>query len=565
MYRSKTGAEKSWRVLGLLLALGLTYSAVTFAGEEEEKRHEHEQQQPHNAPPAAHPGGQGQAPRGPQAQGAPRGAPPAGNFQHGAAPGAPGGAHPGPGGFPGGRGGPAPSRTFVGHPTPAGGHEFRTANGNVIRTRPDGSRADFHDPGRGMDIHRGLNGSRVVVVERPDHSRVFVGHGGFGYVQRPYVYGGHEFAQRTYWSNGHAYARFYARYPYHGVYLEVYAPAHFYRAGFYGWAYNPWARPVAYGGWGWGGSPWYGYYGFYFAPYPVYAGPAFWLTDYLIATSLQASYAAQAQAQANADYAASAQGGPVLTPDVKAQIADEVKYDVQQENLAAQANVNDPQAPPPDTSVLGALLSDGRPHVFVAGAELDLVDAYGRECMVTEGDVVQVQLPPGPKRPRRTPSSSPARAATSAALDMVAIAMTDLQEMQNHMRQTIDQGMADLQAKQGQGGLPPAPAADVGPPASAGFAQAAPPPDPNAQAEISAQATAANQVEQQNANAAPADGSAGAGPSGPPPTIGLGQTPDQVISAIGQPTRIVNLGAKQMSTYPDMKVIFMNGVVSDVQ
>jgi len=416
-----------------------------------------------------------------------------------------------------------------------------------------------------MDIHRGLNGSRVVVVERPDHSRVFVGRGGFGYVQRPYVYGGHEFAQRTYWSNGHAYARFYARYPYHGVYLEVYAPAHFYRVGFYGWAYNPWARPVVYGGWGWGGSPWYGYYGFYFAPYPVYAGPAFWLTDYLIATSLQASYAAQAQAQANADYAASAQGGPVLTPDVKAQIADEVKYDVQQENLAAQANASNPQAPPPDTSV-GALLSDGRPHVFVAGAELDLVDAYGRECMVTEGDVVQVQSPPAPETAQANAIVLASKGGNECARsDMVAIAMTDLQEMQNHMRQTIDQGIADLQAKQGQGGLPPAPAADVGPPASAGFAQAAPPPDPNAQAEISAQATAANQVEQQNANAAPADNAAGAGPSGPPPTIGLGQTPDQVISAIGQPTRIVNLGAKQIYTYPDMKVIFMNGVVSDVQ
>jgi hypothetical protein len=32
--------------------------------------------------------------------------------------------------------------------------------------------------------------------------------------------------------------------------------------------------------------------------------------------------------------------------------------------------------------------------------------------------------------------------------------LTDLQEMQNHMRETIDQGLQDLQAKQGKGGLP---------------------------------------------------------------------------------------------------------------
>ena len=433
--------------------------------------------------------------------------------------------------------------------------------------RAGGGFADIHDPGRGMDIHRGLNGGRVVIVDRPDHSRIFVARGGFGYVQHPYVFRGHEFAQRTYWVGGHSYARFYARYPYHGVFLEVYAPARFYPVGFYGWAYNPWVRPVPYA-WGWGGSPWYGYYGYYFTPYPVYAGPAFWLTDYLIATSLQASYAAQAQANANAQYAAAEPSGPPLSPDVKAQIAAEVKYDVQQENLAAQANTNSPDAPPPDTSV-GALLSDGRPHVFVAGADLDLVDASGRECMLTDGDVVQVQSPPTPDAVQVNAivlaskgGNECARAAT------VTMALTDLQEMQNHMRETIDQGMAELQSKQGQGGLPPAPPSDVGPAASAGFAQGAPPPDANAQSELSAQATAANQVEQQNANAAPADVSAGAAGSnqgGAPPTIGLGQTPDQVTAAVGQPTRVINLGPKFIYVYPDMKVIFENGVVSDVQ
>ena len=55
------------------------------------------------------------------------------------------------------------------------------------------------------------------------------------------------------------------------------------------------------------------------------------------------------------------------------------------------------------------------------------------------------------------------------------------------------------------------------------------------------------------------------GPSGPPPTIALGQTTDQVMAAIGQPTRIVDLGAKKIYSYPDMKITFQNGKVSDVQ
>ena len=37
------------------------------------------------------------------------------------------------------------------------------------------------------------------------------------------------------------------------------------------------------------------------------------------------------------------------------------------------------------------------------------------------------------------------------------------------------------------------------------------------------------------------------------------------VSAQCQPQKIVNLGAKQMYFYPDMKVIFTNGKVSDVQ
>jgi len=435
----------------------------------------------------------------------------------------------------------------------------------VVRVRAGGGFADIHDAGRGMNIHHGLNGSRVVIVDRPDHSRVFVAHGGYGYVQHPYVFHGREFAQRTYWDHGHRYVHYYASYPYHGVYLHVYAPERYYPVGFYGWAYHPWVRPVPYV-WGWRAHPWYGYYGFYFAPYPVYASADFWLTDYLIAMSLQEAYAAQAQAQANADYAAAqaASSGPVLTPDVKAQIAEEVKYDVQQENLAAQANANNPQAAPPDGSI-GTLLSDGRPHVFVAGAELDLVDADGRECMVTQGDVVQVQSAPPPDAAQVEAIVLASKGGNECArASTVTVSMTDLQDMQNHMMETVDQGMAELQAKQGQGGLPPAPAGAVGPAASAGFVQGAPPPDPNAQAEINAQANAASQVEQQNANAAPAEGSGGE-QGGPPPTISLGQTPDQVRAAVGEPTRIINLGPKFIYIYPDMKVIFENGVVSDVQ
>ncbi|MGA7915136.1 MAG: hypothetical protein WCA00_07865 [Candidatus Acidiferrales bacterium] len=63
----------------------------------------------------------------------------------------------------------------------------------------------------------------------------------------------------------------------------------------------------------------------------------------------------------------------------------------------------------------------------------------------------------------------------------------------------------------------------------------------------------------------PAPAPAAAAPAAAPETISLGQTTDQVIAILGQPQKIVNLGAKQMYFYPDMKVIFTNGKVSDVK
>ena len=52
---------------------------------------------------------------------------------------------------------------------------------------------------------------------------------------------------------------------------------------------------------------------------------------------------------------------------------------------------------------------------------------------------------------------------------------------------------------------------------------------------------------------------------GEPQTIQLGMTPDQVQGSLGQPSKIVNLGPKQIYVYKDLKVTFLNGKVVDVQ
>lgn len=53
-------------------------------------------------------------------------------------------------------------------------------------------------------------------------------------------------------------------------------------------------------------------------------------------------------------------------------------------------------------------------------------------------------------------------------------------------------------------------------------------------------------------------------PPAPPKTVALGQTKEQVVATFGQPQKVATVGAKEIDYYPDMKVIFVNGKVSDV-
>ena len=49
-----------------------------------------------------------------------------------------------------------------------------------------------------------------------------------------------------------------------------------------------------------------------------------------------------------------------------------------------------------------------------------------------------------------------------------------------------------------------------------------------------------------------------------PKTIGLGQSRDQVIATLGVPTKIIQLGPREIDVYPDLKVTFVQNQVVDV-
>jgi hypothetical protein len=460
---------------------------------------------------------------------------------------------------------------------------YRSPSGREVHFSPNGRVREVHGPG-GMVVSRGPAGMRRTVIERPDHSR-FVAYGhGRGYIARPYYYGGHSYYSRAYYYHGGYYRAYYHPYYYHGVYLHGYIPAYYYPAPYYAWAYNPWPAPAPYR-WAWAGYPWYGYYGPYFAPYPVYPSAAYWLTDYMISASLAEAYAAGA-ASANAAAVRTIQPArlvyasydpqtgvtsPMMTKDVKDAVAQEI-----QRELAAQQKAQDPSDG--GTSSLATLLADGQHHVFVADAGLTVSSPAG-ECGLTEGDVLQLAPPLA-----QNASAADLRVLASKQTDCakgstVSVNLDDLQEMQNHLLSNIDKGMAEMKDHPGQGGLPAPPAAVIQGTKPAPYVSAAPVADPNGAAQLDEQSQQGAQLENEavaeanapdslataNSPAEMANVAPAAAPHGGPVTVSLGNTEAQVIAQKGSPLNKVVFPTKTVYIYADMKITFVKGKLTDVQ
>ena len=424
----------------------------------------------------------------------------------------------GPGPVPSGR--PVQSQAFLGHLGPPGSREIHTPNGNIVRTAADGSVMDVRNPATGMSVHHGLDGSLGITVDKPDGSRVVVPSRGVAYVQHPYLYQAHPFDHRTFSDRGQLSHQLYRPYTYGATTLDAYAPQRFYSPQVYQWASTRYSTPLV-PSWNYvsQGAPWFIESRSYFTPEPAYTSPLFWLTDFVLATSLIAAYnahpastaaatatppaqavaaapAAQlpavqtptpqaAQAQRAVAGSTAADSSPEVTPEVKEMVADEVRRQIKEESVEARQNAQNKDPQPGEGGIVQEL-NQKEPHTLVVASDLDLVDATGRRCTLGEADVVQVI-----SSPKATTGTAEAVVLASRGNGMnceraarVDIALTDLQEMQNHMRETIDLGLANTRTGRS--------APTVTPP----YAASAPPPDPSA----------ANEIQQQQQIAALAEG-----------------------------------------------------------
>jgi hypothetical protein len=408
----------------------------------------------------------------------------------------------------GGAGNAASSPKFT-----APGRNVSLRGGGSASIRPNGQVRSINR--NGMQIQQNIHGGRTIVTER-NGTRIVNTPGG-GYVQRSYmVHGGSTYYSRTYYSGGVYRVGLYRGYYYGGYRYYGYYPGFWYHPGFYGWAYRPWGAPVYWGvglgGWGWAGSPWWGFYGGWWAPYPYYASPAFWLTGYLIAQSLQDSYAAQyatANSAGGYDQGASNQGpsgpsnysdqgqasnsGPVqLTPEVKEAIAEEVKAQLaeQQQQAPAGGDAQDQAPAPAPTNQVPPALDPAR-RTFVVHNEITVV-SDGKECELTGGDVLTRLTDTPDANQMVTASVAASKKSECAAGSQVAVSVDALQEMHNHFEEQLNNGLKTLAEKQGTGGLPKAPdTSTVASPVPT------PQPDQNASKELADQQAQADQTESQ--------------------------------------------------------------------
>jgi hypothetical protein len=372
-------------------------------------------------------------------------------------------------------------------------------NGKVARFDSRGKAQYIHDDRRGVTISRGPGGVRQVMKPLPGGGRVMSTGPHRGFVEHRYVPPrgmrvppGRVYVQRTYVINNVHYTRVYATYNYRGAPYYRYAPAAYYHPAYYGWAHSPWGRPVPYN-WGWRAHPWYGYYGGYFTPAPVYPTPSLWLTDFLLAENLKAAYEARAAAQEQAAQPPLAEpAGGGMTPEVKQLIAQEVQAQLAEQQAAAQAQQAGQQPAATSTPAVADEVPSAlspKHRIFIVSSNLAVM-ADGQECALTPGDAISRVTDNPDENNQVTASVLSSKQGDCAAGQQVAVSVQDLQDMYNSFQEQLDSGLKTLASSSGKGGMPAAP--DTG---TIGGEVVAPPPDNDADAVLTDQQQAADQAE----------------------------------------------------------------------
>jgi hypothetical protein len=188
-----------------------------------------------------------------------------------------------------------------------------------------------------------------------------------------------------------------------------------------------------------------------------------WLTDFLLAANLQAAYDNQQQYQDQQQGAPqmAQSNGVMLTPEIKAQIAEEVKQQLEVDRLTASQAAT---APPAQASGVDVPPPALKQRVFVVSTSFDVIAiGSGESCGLSAGDIIERT----PGQPITSDGKVPVDVMSSKAGDCPAefltrIDLATLQDMQNDFKKQIASGMETLASNPGKG-LPASPAANPRP------------------------------------------------------------------------------------------------------
>jgi hypothetical protein len=232
------------------------------------------------------------------------------------------------------------------------------------------------------------------------------------------------------YQNSRAYQ--YERAAYRNTYVYVYQPVYvwydsywFYRPfcshGFYStyWSYN----------WWWFNDPWFGYYGYYYRPYPRYIYPSEWLVDYYWSSLLADEYQDRVDAGtiASQQNTIAAQQAEIdaLKAQLKKQIDDEMLARSKGDTLSLDVKLLDPA------------------RVYVMSTSINVVttDATPITCGLTSGDVISLAKE-GVAADGKTATMMvrSAKAGNCAAGAKILISIEQLQEFENEFNRRLDLG-----------------------------------------------------------------------------------------------------------------------------
>src|SRR5271154_5937825 len=183
----------------------------------------------------------------------------------------------------------------------------------------------------------------------------------------------------------------------------------------------------------------------------------------------------------------------------------------EQAAAAAQPSASAAPAPAADTSQSASAATPAEvppdalnPNLrtFIVADTLNPQLADGTECSLSQGDVLtRIDDTPDANQNVKVLVSGSQKGDCSSGTQ-VAIAVNDLQEMHNHFREQIDDGLGELAKNQGKNGMPSAPAGSaVSKPNPDGVAQV----DPNAASDLAKQQQDADAAEKE-VNVAANDG-----------------------------------------------------------